>query len=337
MRLGSLGLFSISLVMGIGAVAGTRAYIASHAATAPPTTRVVAERPDVRQIVVAKQDIPFGAPITLSVISLGDWVGGTVPDGAFDAPASFDGPEPRYARVNITAGEPILPDKITLPGIKPTLSAAVSDNMRAVTIRVNDVLGVAGLVSPGDLVDVLVTVASNGRDRAETAVETLLQGVKVLALDQDAAGTPGGRGDVRTVTLEVHPETVSQVALAANVGTLSLALRGRGDTQSRAPDRLTLSMLFGGNSSGSDEAVETADTSDAAGQSMLSNVTELVRDNVDGLAQLSPEAAAALQGLIPEPAPVTTASVPKEIVIYHGTERSVHKVPAKVQGEISGN
>ncbi|MEM7693724.1 MAG: Flp pilus assembly protein CpaB [Pseudomonadota bacterium] len=318
MRLSSIGLLTLSLAMGVVAVVGTRTYIASQAQPAAAPTVAKAPAVPTRKVVVAADDIAFGTALTDDRLRVADWATEDIPSGTFDTMKAFGGPDPRFARVNITAGEPLLAAKVTLPGVRPTLSSVLTGNNRAVTIRVDDVLGVAGLVAPGDRVDVLLTQSYG--DSKQPSVDVLLQNVKVLALNQDAAGAAGGKRDLRTVTLEVAPPMAQKLALAGKVGTLSLSLRS-GDGGDEAAERFTLADLLG----------REANEPPAASEPDRAVNNELARAlgaAVGDLAGSLPGAAAAL------PASLSTNSgldgAPKgnrTIEIYHGTNKSIHKVP----------
>ena len=141
---------------------------------------------------------------------------------------------------SIERNEPILRTKITGPGQKATLSAVIQDGMRAVTIRTNDVEGVAGFVLPGDHVDVLLTRQS---ERATGMNDVVIQNARVLAVDQladDAADRPTV---ARAVTLEVDTVAAQKIALAASLGNLSLMLRRAGEQHMDATRRVTASDL----------------------------------------------------------------------------------------------
>src|SRR5262249_19794070 len=152
----------------------------------------------------------------------------------------------RVVLTAIEANEPILASKITGPGQRATLSATLQDGMKAVTIRVNDVEGVAGFVLPGDRVDVALTRQkdSNGKDKSSTDV--VLQNVRVLAIDQTADERNDKPSVARAVTLEVDTASAQKVALAASVGNLSLILRKAGDALADSTRPITLGDLTGG-------------------------------------------------------------------------------------------
>jgi pilus assembly protein CpaB len=124
----------------------------------------------------------------------------------------------------IEANEPILASKITGSGQRATLSAMLQDGMKAVTVRVNDVVGVAGFVLPRDRVDVVLT---RQQDRMVAAAAVVLQNVRVLAIDQTADERAEKPSIAKAVTLEVEVTAAQKLALASTVG--SLALRKAGE------------------------------------------------------------------------------------------------------------
>jgi len=135
----------------------------------------------------------------------------------------------------------VLASKITGPGQRATLSAMLSDGMKAVTIRVNDVEGVAGFVLPGERVDVVLTRTG---EKNNAVNDVVLQNVRVLAVDQLADQRADKPAVVKAVTLEVDPTDGQKIALAATVGTLSLLLRKAGDVVSADTRRVTTRDLM---------------------------------------------------------------------------------------------
>ena len=140
----------------------------------------------------------------------------------------------------IEANEPVLASKITGSGQRATLSAVLGDGMKAVTIRVNDVEGVAGFVLPGDRVDVVLT---RQQDKNSAAADVVLQNVRVLAVDQIADERTEKPSIAKAVTVEVEVMAAQKLALAATVGTLSLALRKAGESTPSNTRRITVSDL----------------------------------------------------------------------------------------------
>jgi pilus assembly protein CpaB len=134
--------------------------------------------------------------------------------------------------------EPVLRSKVTAPGQTASLSALLQDGKRAVTVRVDDVRGVAGFILPGDFVDVIL-IAEDSAARRENYSEVLLQNLKVLAVDQLASERQEQPTVPKAVTLEVTPEQAQKILLATNIGRLSLALRRLTDVEAAATRRVT--------------------------------------------------------------------------------------------------
>jgi pilus assembly protein CpaB len=149
---------------------------------------------------------------------------GAAPTGAFRSLEEVVGDGRRVALTPILPNEPILAGRISGPGGRATLAGVIRPGMRASTIRVDDVMGVAGFVLPGDFVDVLLT-RPDGADREVMRTDLLLQGVRILAVDQLADQAKDSPVVAKAATIEVTPAQAQKLALAGQVGTLALALR----------------------------------------------------------------------------------------------------------------
>ena len=169
------------------------------------------------------------------------WSEDSLPAGAFATIGNVLTGGKRLVLSAIEVNEPILSVKITGPGQRATLSSVLHDGMKAVTIRVNDVEGVAGFVLPGDRVDIALT-RLDGKDNATTDV--VLQNAQVLAIDQVADERVAAPSVAKSVTLEVDAVAGQKLALAASLGSLSLQLRKAGDTTSEKSLRVSLKDLF---------------------------------------------------------------------------------------------
>jgi pilus assembly protein CpaB len=187
-------------------------------------------------VVVADRPIELGQTLTASMLRLQAWPADALPQGAFTQISELTGSESRVALRAIEPNEPILMSRISGAGGRATLSATIAEGHRAVAIRVNDVVGVAGFVLPGDSVDVLLTRQEGNGMRGNDAMRTdlLISNVRVLAVDQSASESRNDPLVARAVTIEVTPEDGQKVALAGQIGTLSLALR-RADEIGAAP------------------------------------------------------------------------------------------------------
>jgi pilus assembly protein CpaB len=213
-------LLLVSVVLGGLVVVGLRHMSSARAAPNPgvPATTVV----------VASRAIGFGEPITAEVLRLQPWPQGTTPQGAFTNVAQVTA-QKRVALGPIAANEPLLASRVSGPGGRATLSGVIREGMRATTIRVNDVFGVAGFVLPGDFVDVLVTREHGAGGETDMRTDVLLRSVRVLAVDQLANENKNDPVVAKAATIEVTAEQAQKIALAGQVGTLSLALRGTVD------------------------------------------------------------------------------------------------------------
>jgi pilus assembly protein CpaB len=241
----------LSVILALGAVVGVRTYLEHQR-----SLFAGAQATPLNTIVVASRPLRFGQPLRPEDVRTISWPSKELPAGGFrsledllgkDGGKNGEAADLRYAMSAIEIDEPILTAKITGPGQRATLSAALTEGMKAVSIRVNDVLGVAGFVLPGDRVDILLT--RNGRndnDGGQTYVDVLLQGVKVLAIDQTADDRTDKPSVVKTVTFEVTTSEAQQLTLAAIVGTLSLTLRNVASSGIEATEPVTLADLGGG-------------------------------------------------------------------------------------------
>jgi pilus assembly protein CpaB len=191
--------------------------------------------PPARTIVVASKPLRFGDELSASAMREVAWPEGALPAGAFGKISELTTGK-RIVLAAIEPNEAILATKVTGPGQRATLSAMLAPGMKAVTVRVNDVEGVAGFVLPGDHVDVLLTRTGE----KNTAVDdVIIQDVRVLAIDQLADERTDKPSVAKAVTLEVDEADGQKVALAATVGTLSLLLRKAGELTDIATRRVT--------------------------------------------------------------------------------------------------
>jgi len=194
-------------------------------------------------VVVARSPLRFGMQITPQMLREIEWPGEAIPAGAFTSIRELTEGDKRSVLASIEANEPIVGSKITGPGQKATLSAVLLDGMKAVTIRVNDVEGVAGFVLPGDRVDVLVT---RQQEKESGSSDVVLQGIRVLAIDQVADDRTDKPMVVKAVTLEVDTVSAQKLSLAASIGNLSLMLRKAGDVAETNNRRVTLTDIANG-------------------------------------------------------------------------------------------
>jgi len=186
------------------------------------------------RIAVANVDIELGGRITSEMIRMVDWPEGSVPTGAFAEAAKLDG---RVVLVSIQRGEPLTEARLAPVGTKGGLSAVVPEGKRAMTVRVNDVVGVAGFALPGTYVDVMVNTKderAQRSDRNQSISKIVLERILVLAVAQEADRDSTKPKVVNAVTLELTPSDAEMLDLARSVGTLSLVLRNQTDPKAMA-------------------------------------------------------------------------------------------------------
>ncbi|ESW84906.1 MULTISPECIES: Flp pilus assembly protein CpaB [unclassified Mesorhizobium] len=290
----------------------------------------IARTDDVQRdtVVVAAVALKFGDILSADKLREVEWPSGAVPAGAYkttqdlltkDLPA---GGGTKQALQSIGVNEPVLATKITGPGQRATLSAVLGEGMKAVSIRVNDVLGVAGFVYPGDRVDVLLTrTVRNAEGGDQSFVDVLLQSMKVLAVDQVADESKDSPTVVKSVTLEVSTKDAQKLTLAAGAGQLSLALRQAAASKGEMTERVTLSDLTG--ETPDDVAKRQADLAkQAAADAAAAAERQRADDKIAGLARAVDRVGSQIDQLSKvKPAPVIVAApapqqVVKEVVKY---------------------
>jgi len=193
---------------------------------------------------VASTQLHFGNKVRREHLRVVDWPTAAVPEGSFKPIDEILGKEEvdektgvkkkaedRTALRTIEVNEPILKSKITGFGGRASLSTMISPGMRASTIRVNDITGVAGFVLPGDRVDILLTQKLD----AGLQTDVFLQNMKVLAIAQDANEDRSKPAVVKAVTFEVTPTQAQKLTLAQKLGSLSLSLRHINTVNAIAP------------------------------------------------------------------------------------------------------
>lgn len=175
-------------------------------------------------VVIATSAIPAGTELSATQLQTLDWPSSAVPKDVFADTKLLDH---RVARQTIEAGELVLESKLAPVDSKGGLAATITPGKRAISVRVNDVVGVAGFALPGSYVDILVSAKDAG-GRAFSKI--VLNRVKVLAVAQDTVADPTKPKIVNAVTLELTPEESEQLDLARSIGSLSLVLRNELDT-----------------------------------------------------------------------------------------------------------
>jgi pilus assembly protein CpaB len=226
-----------ALVIAAIATFGAYRYLAANSAPQQLPTQ---------SVVVASRDIPEGAAIDRTALSVAAWPAAAVPPGAY---ASIDSLVGRVTRVNVFTGEAFVPGRLAPAGTGPGLELKIPPGQRAMSVRINDVAGISGLLQPNSRVDVLVTIADAATGKQVSKL--FMENMRVLSvgteIQRDASGKPM---TAATVTLGVTPEQAERLAVAMNTGSIQLVLRGYGDPDSVRTRGATsvdvLSQLRGG-------------------------------------------------------------------------------------------
>ncbi|MFB9240777.1 Flp pilus assembly protein CpaB [Massilia antarctica] len=231
-NLKALGLIAFALVIGLAAAVYAAGWVSRQGGAS------------TNKVVVAAVDIEPGSKINAEMLSNLDWPAGATPPGAFKSAGEL---QDRIAKVGILRGEPMLDGKLAPQGTQGGLSAVIAEGKRAMTVRVNDVVGVAGFALPGNYVDVMVNAQQekSGNQEGKQISKTVLERVLVLAVAQEAGRDDTKPKVVSAVTLELSLEDSEKLDLARSVGTLSLVLRNQVDQKTVASAGFTKDELFG--------------------------------------------------------------------------------------------
>ena len=224
----AIGFATLATYMAMG-------YLKRQAAVQPPK-----EKTSI--VVVAKSAIDPASRVSPAQLKTEVWHQEKPPQGSFSTLAQLD---ERVAATLILPGDLILENKLAPKGTLPGITALLSPNQRAMTVKVDEASGVAGFLTPGSRVDVVVVV-DKGEYNKDPLAKLLFQNLKVLGTGQKLENRPGDKPQiVPTVTLEVAPEQGERLALAAQEGRISLVLRGQGDQQLVETLGADASKLFG--------------------------------------------------------------------------------------------
>ncbi|MFD2055883.1 Flp pilus assembly protein CpaB [Mesorhizobium calcicola] len=325
MRANTIIMIVLAGVFGVLAVVLANIWLANQRNAMAQTSEVPRDT-----VVVAAVGLKFGDTLDADKLREVAWPSGAVPAGAFKTTKELlAGDGSKQALQAIGVNEPILATKITGPGQRATLSAVLGEGMKAVSIRVNDVLGVAGFVFPGDRVDVLLTRTVRSQDGADQSfVDVLLQSMKVLAVDQVADESKDSPTVVKSVTLEASTKDAQKLTLAAGAGQLSLALRQAAASKGETTERVTLSDLTGelpsdvAKRQAELEKQAAANAAAAAERQRAEDERKRADDKIAGLAQAVDRVGNKLDDLSKlKPAPAVASApqvkeVVKEVVKY---------------------
>ena len=201
---------------------------------------------DMTKVAVAKVAIPLGTKIVPEQVMMVQFPRESMPDGTFENADKLAG---RVAIVNIAAREPITDSRLAPEGTAGGLSAVIPEGYRAMTVKVDDVVGISGFIMPGTLVDVVVVITPEDASRGAGPISKIvLQNIKVLANGQNIDKPENQRdvNSVKAVTLQVTPEQAEKLALATSEGRLQLVMRNQIDQGDEETTGVNKQKLLGG-------------------------------------------------------------------------------------------
>ena len=203
---------------------------------------------NLNNVVVAKVDIPAGTKVVAEQLETIQFPSNALPNGVFETPDKLVG---RVAIVQIAAREPVTDYKLAAEGSAGGLSAVIPEGYRAMTVKVDDVMGISGFIMPGALVDVVVVI--NPTEQQQNPISKIvLQNIKVLANGQNIDRPKNDREpeSVKTVTLQVTPDQAEKLALASTEGKLQLVMRNSTDQDDEKTQGVDKRTLLGGEHAG---------------------------------------------------------------------------------------
>ncbi|WP_265587344.1 Flp pilus assembly protein CpaB [Sphingomicrobium arenosum] len=228
MRRQSVIAIAIALVLGIVAVYLANTWLSGREA------RIAEANQGTTEVAVAAVPLAYGTPITADKVRFANYPTDMLPVGVFTTMDELmpEG-QARHALRPIEVNQPLLAADLTGEGEGASIAALLPAGMRAATVRVNAVSGVAGFIQPNDTVDVLIT-RQDLTGAGEQVTDVLLQNIRVIAMDQDSQGEDERARVSNTATLEVTPVEAQKLALGQRLGQLSLVLRKPGEEENIA-------------------------------------------------------------------------------------------------------
>lgn len=258
MRVVTIVSLAASAVLGLGALVVAKTVLPGGDAK----SAVVKQQEGVA-VVVAAREIKYGDKLEPGMLTIVQAPANLAPQGAFttlEQVLSADKGGPPVALAPIAPREAVLPTKISGPGSRPIVSAALTEGMRAYTLKVSDATGVGGHALPGDRVDVVLVHDATPTGPIRNYISyVVVQNARVLGIDLNADPTSEKPASPSTATIEVSVEESQKLSIASTLGTLSLALRRTGEDEvADAGPLRTSDFLVGGGSQGSPAPVRRA-------------------------------------------------------------------------------
>lgn len=227
---------TLLLILFSGLLAFGAAFMANNwlSQQTPVTTT---ETVDTVQVVVAAMEIPYGEKVEARHLTTIEMPTDYTPAGVVEDISEIEG---QIAQADIIKGEILMNGRFSDNATGSALASLIEPKMRAITVRVNDVVGVAGFLLPGNRIDILHSRSINKR----SYTKTLINDLKVLAVDQTARTDKNDPVIVRAVTLEVTPRQAETIVKARNEGPIQLTLRNPDDKSLPKPRVRTVNNSY---------------------------------------------------------------------------------------------
>jgi pilus assembly protein CpaB len=226
----ALLMMALAIVLGLAAVVMASRWLLRQSPTS------------ANKIIVAAVDVNLGQRLTPEMLKPLDWPADNLPRGARRDASKLVG---RVLKTSVLRDEPLSEAKLAPAGTLGGLSALITEGKRAITVRVNDVVGVAGFALPGNFVDIIVNTQSAAGGNENAISKIVLERILVLAVAQEVGRDETKPRVVNAVTLEVTPAQAENIDLARSVGTLSLVLRNQVDPRPGVTGGATKTSLLG--------------------------------------------------------------------------------------------
>lgn len=258
-RIRAILFLAAAAVAGVAAVFLVKTYLdqaRQHSRAAPLETVPV---------VVASLDLPIGQRVEAEQVAVARWPADFAPAGSFQRADEVVGQTLRQA---VVKGEPLLGSRLATRAEGQGLAAILDPGARAMAVKVDQVVGIAGFVQPGDYVDVIATITPDDETRAALASQAakmskiILQNIKVLAVGEHMSTDGRKPVKVQVVTLEVSPEGSERLALASQHGSIQLTMRPPVDQEAVATGAVTPLALLAPDADAPKLAVKAAAESD---------------------------------------------------------------------------
>jgi pilus assembly protein CpaB len=232
-------LAAVAGALAVSGVASFLVYRALERAARPAPVQMVT-------VVVAARDVPAGTMLTTDDVKAVTWPASSRVSTSFEKLEDVVG---RGTVDILRENEPLTSAKLAAKGAGAGLQPTIPEGMRAISIRVNEIIGVAGFVTPGSRVDVLVTLEDQAQAKKQSMTRVVVSNVQVLTAgtryDQDQAREDGKPIPTSVVTLMVTPDDAERVALAQNEGKINLTLRNPLDVQPTSTPGAQIAGLLG--------------------------------------------------------------------------------------------